>query len=49
MGSKQMKTLKQELCLINPSVNSTLLIQSLFPREEIKLTAEWKMGLKTIF
>jgi len=39
----------QKRALINPSVNSALHIQSILLRKEIKLTAEWKMGLNTRF
>jgi len=49
MGLKQLKTVKQELCLINSSVNSALHMQNILLREEINLIAEWKMGLNTRF
>jgi hypothetical protein len=49
MGLKELKTLKQELRLINPSVNSALHVKNVLLREEINLTAEWKMGLNTRF
>jgi hypothetical protein len=49
MGLKQLKTRKQELCLLNPIVNSALHIQNILLREEINLIAEWKMGLNTGF
>jgi hypothetical protein len=47
MELKHLKTLKEELCLFNPSVNSALHIQNVLLREEINLTAVWKMGLNT--
>jgi len=48
-GTETDEDTQQELCLIKPSANSTLHIQSLFLREELKFTAVWKMGLKIIF
>jgi hypothetical protein len=48
MGLKQLKTLKKEHCLINPSVYSALQKQTVLLRKEIYLTAEWYMSVYEI-